>query len=114
MVGIICYIMAIHKSLIDDKTSGQIFGEATTDKLLYAMAFNIHAGKIELNINFFLMCLGLCSAARIILALIVTELLGPLISTMLYMFNDLATFLVIYGAVIIGFTLSAMMGFQDI
>lgn len=49
-----------------------------------------------------------------LIALIVTKLLGPIISTIIYMFNDIKIFVIIWFIVIFMFTLSGIILFQEI
>ena len=51
---------------------------------------------------------------RILCGLNVTENLGPIISTTLYMFRDVATFIVIWILVVVAFTLSSYACFGDL
>ena len=44
----------------------------------------------------------------------VTQTLGPIISTIIYMFDDIATFLIIWMLVLFGFTMVGVLAFNEI
>lgn len=48
---------------------------------------------------------------RFLIALVVNETLGPIISTIIYMFKDMSVFIVIWTIVLSGFTMISILTF---
>lgn len=71
---------------------------------MYVQAFFEHIAKYEINVNIITGTITLLNFSRLLVSLKTTETLGPIITTIIYMFKDVLVFLAIYAIVIIMFT----------
>ena len=91
-----------------------MLGEPNPSKSLdYAVAFLKNVAENEFNIQTAIAVVALFSFVRILINLFVTELLGPILSTTLYMFKDVATFILIWFLVLMAYTMSSFICFND-
>ena len=81
--------------------------------IMYMTEFNMNLAQLPINIRFFSTYIAIIGFLRTIFSLMVTESIGPIIITILFMFKDIATFLTIWGLVLISFTAAFDFSFQD-
>ena len=105
----------MHVEWLYATNSGMGFIENPNQELMYSEEFN---KEIERNkpfdTTFVNMLITFASFMRVMLSITVTETLGPIISTILYMFRDIKTFLIIWFIVIIMFTATGNWTFSEI
>ena len=77
-------------------------------------AFNEDVAEHEFNIQFWTGSFCLLGWLRLLVTLQVTKLLGPIISTILYMFKDISVFICIWGIVLMGFSMVSVLTFQQV
>lgn len=64
--------------------------------------------------SFYFGLLAIFGYCRLLIGFSVTETFGPIISTIIFMFNDVAIFIVIWGIVIFMFTSVSIMMWQEV
>ena len=82
--------------------------------LMYVEAYGLHAATFEINVQFYVGMWLLLSFGRTLLSFTVTRSLGPIVSTILVMFNDVAQFIAIWFFVLIGFSTVGFVTFQEV
>ena len=97
-----------------DAKENEGMGIAQTKNLMYVPAYQEHLMESEFNVQnlggFFITV----SFTRFIVALMLTETLGPIISTIFYMIRDIAAFLTIWVLIVGMFACASLLAFQDI
>ena len=81
---------------------------------MYVEAFFTHVSTNDLSITVVTGLITLFNFTRLLVSLKTTETLGPIITTIIYMFNDVLTFLAIYLIVIIMFTSFGVVVYVDV
>ena len=82
--------------------------------LMYIHEYNDHLSKNEVNISLLIGLLAFFGYMRLLIGLKVTKTLGPIISTIIYMFKDIGVFIVIWFIVLISFTMVAVLTFNEV
>ena len=72
-------------------------------ELMYNEEFNKNEASSPINIRFFSTWIAMFGFLRCILSLIVTETFGPIIITIIFMFDDIKRFLTIWAIVVVSF-----------
>lgn len=78
---------------------------------MYVHAYVKQVAENEINISFVMGMMVMLYFVRMLLALGLNETLGPIITTIQYMFNDIAVFIVIWFIILLGFTLVGVLLF---
>lgn len=81
---------------------------------MFIQAYQTHVNTVEFNMNIMSAIITIFGFTRMLLAFSAFETLGPIITTIIFMFNDVAVFIVIWGIVVIMFTTVGIVGFQEI
>lgn len=85
-----------------------------TKMLMYADAYFADLNTEEFDVQFFVGLVSSLYFVRLLLTLVLTQTFGPIISTIIYMFNDIAVFIVIWFITLLGFTLVAQSTFNRV
>lgn len=113
-LGVYIYVFKLHVDFLRDENAGLSVTDEPTEELQYIEAYSTHNGKNEINMQFYIGVIVLLSYAKQLCALMVTEILGPIITTIMYMFADIKTFIVIWVIVLVMFTAVGILGFQEV
>ena len=81
--------------------------------MMYVENYNVDMSQGEINLTFFAVFVALFQFTRMGCSLIVTQSLGPIISTIMYMFKDIIVFLAIWVIVLHVFIFSGIFMFKD-
>ena len=97
------FILVVHIEGMYAENSGLGLQENPSHKMMYVENYNILMAMTEYNPSFFCIYTAFFSFMRVICSLIVTQSLGPIISTIMYMFKDILLFLSIWLLVVLMF-----------
>ena len=114
ILGLASWIWYRTAAMVSVENEGFGFVAEPSRMLMFAQEYTEDYYGYEFNLQFFV---GVCSSLyfiRLLLSLILTQTLGPIISTIIYMFNDIAVFIVIWLITLIGFTLVSMVTFNPV
>ena len=82
--------------------------------MMYVHAYSFHVTEFEINIQFYVGAWLLIAFIRQLLGLTVTRQLGPIISTIIVMFKDVARFILIWVFVLLGYSSVGFITFQEV
>lgn len=85
-----------------------------SSNLMYFAAYADNLSASEINVQFVTGFISAFLFLKLLLSLNVNKTLGPIISTIIFMFNDIAVFIVIWLIILVGFTIVSMIAFQDV
>ena len=108
LLCVICYIKVIsmYPDIYGAVNDGLGLMEEPSESLMFATAYINHISVNEFNISFYFGLLEGLIFIRLLLVLRGTELLGPIISTIMLMFHDISIFLVIWSLVLVCYCLT--------
>mmetsp|Transcript_20153 Transcript_20153/g.27223 ORF Transcript_20153/g.27223 Transcript_20153/m.27223 type:complete len:505 (-) Transcript_20153:373-1887(-) len=114
IIALLGYSLHYHFAWLDERNPGLHLQAEPSDALMYIHAYNEHVSTFELNVTFYLGLMSLAIFIRQLLSYQVTSLLGPIISTILVMFSDVAQFIVIWLIVLLGYSFVGFISFQAV
>ena len=79
--------------------------------LMYVHEYNLHVSENEINVQFYAGMVCLFGFFRFLIALVVNETLGPIVSTISYMLRDISIFICIWFIVLVSFAMVSIMCF---
>ena len=93
---------------------GLYLQETPSEKMMYMTAYIMHVNTIEYNLNVAMAFVCIFGFSRLLFGLQAFETLGPIITTILFMFADVANFINIWALCVLMFTTVGVVGFQEI
>ena len=103
-LGCFCYTFGWHVLWLNEENPGLWLEQKPSQDLMYVHAYSFHVTEFEINVQFYFGVWLLVSFLRQLLGLTVTRSLGPIVSTIIEMFKDVAKFIVIWALVLLGYT----------
>lgn len=91
-----CIVLDYHFEWEAATNMGMGLETPPTADLMYTQAYQDEVSQNEFNVSFFSGMVGLGNCFRLLSALIAYESFGTIIMTTMYMFNDVATFVVVW------------------
>jgi len=108
------FIWDLHLEWLAEKNSGMGLDPNPSFYLMYVESYTTHLAKNEITVEFYAGVIAFLYFIRLLLSLMLTKTLGPIISTILFMFNDIAIFLVIWLIILVGFTMVGVLTFSEL
>ena len=112
-IAVFSYVLSLHFSFYGVENTGLGLSPVPTKALMYVEEYNKENLSTDLNINTMIGSMAFIGLTRVIMSLKATKTLGPIISTIIYMFNDIMVFIMIWAIVLFMFTCIGILLFID-
>ena len=109
-----CIVLDYHFEWENTTNMGMGLESPPTAELMYTQAYNDDVTQNEIDVSFYSGMVALGNCFRLLAALIAYESFGTIIMTCMYMFGDVATFIVVWYLNLMSFAMVGVFVFQDI